>query len=55
MIDKEVMRIMNNNCLNEEISEIVHAIADIDEQLNSIKTDYNKICAITVNVKKISK
>ena len=42
---------MNNNCLNEEVSEIVHAIADIDEQLNSSKPDYDKLCDITVKAK----
>lgn len=42
---------MNNNYLNEEVAEIIHAIADIDNQLNSSKPDYDKLCAITIKAK----
>lgn len=42
---------MGSNYLNEEVTEIVQAITDIDEQLNSSKPDYNKLCTITVKAK----
>ena len=50
-VGKVVMRIMNNNCLNEKAIEIIHAIADIDEQLNSSTPDYDKLCSITIKAK----
>lgn len=42
---------MNNNCLNEKAIEIIQAIADIDEQLNSSTPDYDKLWSITIKAK----
>ena len=42
---------MNENYFNEEVAEIIHAIAEIDEQLNSSTPDYDKLCSITIKAK----